>query len=303
MKFAIHLLRPFTQAKVSNCTRDFWGQESYSQHSRTLLRSIRRLSARGLARAAFASALAAPLAASSASAADIWWNGGTANWATLSAWTTDAGAATPNPTVIPGASDTLTFNRTGVNTANIITLGAPRAGQSLTFNSTGTSLFRANASGTTTARILSIGTGGITINSGAGAVTIGDTPATFGAINTTLTGAQSWTNNSSNGFTFGGNVVNGSNLLTIAGSGASTLSGLISGTGGLLKDGSGTLILSNNGNSFSGGLTIRNGTVNVNASGNAVGTGAITMGGAGSTGATLIGNATIARGPYGQRAD
>ena len=55
-----------------------------------------------------------------------------------------------------------------------------------------------------------------------------------------LQAAQSWTNNSSNPLTIGGNVLNGGNLLTIGGPGNTTVFGVISGSGGLSKTGSGT---------------------------------------------------------------
>jgi len=67
--------------------------------------------------------------------------------------------------------------------------------------------------------------------------------------------------------------------------GTTTLSGILSGIGNMVKTGSGQLTLSGS-NSFNG-LTIRNGTVNATTSNAALGAGTVTMGGAGSTGATL----------------
>lgn len=64
-----------------------------------------------------------------------------------------------------------------------------------------------------------------------------------------------------------------------------TLSGILSGSGSLVKTGSGTLTLSGN-NSFNG-LTIKQGTVNLTTSSNAMGTGSVSLGGAGSSGALL----------------
>jgi fibronectin-binding autotransporter adhesin len=69
-----------------------------------------------------------------------------------------------------------------------------------------------------------------------------------------------------------------------------TLSGILSDdtsvNGTLTKTGAGTLTLSGS-NTFTGGLFIKNGTVNATTSSSALGAGSITMGGAGSTGATL----------------
>jgi fibronectin-binding autotransporter adhesin len=70
--------------------------------------------------------------------------------------------------------------------------------------------------------------------------------------------------------------------------GAVTLTGILSGSGGsLVKTGSGTLSLTG-ANTFDGGLTIENGTVEAKVSPAALGAGTVAMGGAGSTGATLI---------------
>ena len=55
-----------------------------------------------------------------------------------------------------------------------------------------------------------------------------------------------------------------------------TLSGVVSGSGTLIKHQSGNLILSNAGNTLTGGTTIRNGSLTVNA-GSKMGTGALTM--------------------------
>ena len=85
------------------------------------------------------------------------------------------------------------------------------------------------------------------------------------------------------------NTLSGELIVQVGGGsgapGAVTLSGNHSGAGNMVKIGSGQLTLSGS-NSFNG-LTIRNGTVNATTSSNALGSGTVTMGGAGSTGATL----------------
>ncbi|MBC8095986.1 MAG: autotransporter-associated beta strand repeat-containing protein, partial [Akkermansiaceae bacterium] len=66
--------------------------------------------------------------------------------------------------------------------------------------------------------------------------------------------------------------------------------GMIYGSGGLIKEGTGTLILTN-ANTYAGGMTINNGTLQVNnTSGSATGTGAVTVNGGG----TLSGLPTAA---------
>ena len=92
----------------------------------------------------------------------------------------------------------------------------------------------------------------------------------------TLSGTQSWTNNSSNTLTVVDAVSNGGNTLTIAGGGV-TLSDALSGAGGLAMTGSGTLALSGD-NPYSGGTTLKSGTLVV-GSATALGTGTLTISG------------------------
>jgi fibronectin-binding autotransporter adhesin len=97
---------------------------------------------------------------------------------------------------------------------------------------------------------------GITMNSGAGAATI-ISPITLGA-------AQSWTNNDDSLLTIGtGAVTNGGFLLTVGGTGNTTVSSVIGGLGGLTKTGAGLLTLSG-ANTFAGQLTVQNGTLSIN---------------------------------------
>ncbi|WP_395736536.1 autotransporter-associated beta strand repeat-containing protein [Prosthecobacter sp.] len=95
--------------------------------------------------------------------------------------------------------------------------------------------------------------GGIQVNSGAQAVTIGSTNLTL-----TLMAAQSYTNNSSNLLTIGGAVTNSGNLLTLNGSGNITVSGVIGGLGGLTASGTGTDILTAV-NTYTGATTVASG--------------------------------------------
>ena len=109
------------------------------------------------------------------------------------------------------------------------------------------------------------------------------------ATNGTLTFNQDDT--ATQAFTLNSNTALDGTLTVQVGGGAAapaavTLSGILSGgSGNLVKIGSGQLTLSGS-NSFNG-LTIKNGTLNAITSSNALGAGTVTMGGSGSTGATL----------------
>ena len=152
-------------------------------------------------------------------------------------------------------------------TAGAVTLGSPTAVNSLTMNSfSGT--YTLGAAGQ-----MMILNNGIMVNSGAGATTI-VSPLTLGA-------GQSWLNNSTNLLTLAA-VDNGSYLLTVGGSGNTTVSGSLSDTGGLTKNGNGTLTLAT-ANTYSGNTTINAGTLVAN------GLGAV----AGTTDFTVLTNATL----------
>ena len=75
--------------------------------------------------------------------------------------------------------------------------------------------------------------------------------------------------------------------------GAITLTGILSGSGSVVKNGPGQLSLGG-ANTFDGGVTIRNGTINAITNNSALGTGTVTLGGTGSTGATFITGRAIA---------
>jgi len=162
------------------------------------------------------------------------------------------------------------FGNGGVGGA--VTLASPTSVGLLTFNSfTGTYTLGTAANTITLSA-------GLTMNSGEGATTI-ISPITLG-------GAQSWTNNSSGLLTVGtGAVTNGGFLLTVGGSGNTTVSSVISGAGGLTKAGSGTLYLLPGGNAngpnpntFTGGTTLTAGTLRTGSVGsNAFGTGSLTI--------------------------
>ena len=176
-------------------------------------------------RLSLASVLA--LTISAASATSYWWDtSGTALWATGADWSNAATAGTTG--TVPLSTDTVTFNQTGDNAATVVQLNAATTIAGITFANTGTTLIDSSSS---TSEALTVGASGITVNSGAGAVTIGDTtnlaPITLG-------GAQTWTNSSSNALTIVNAVTGGANLLTIAASTAAiNLQGGLTGTGGV----------------------------------------------------------------------
>jgi len=188
---------------------------------------------------------------SPASAATVTWDADAATasqtdglgvWLTANQWWN----GTSNVTWTSG--DDAVFGNGG--TGGAVTLASPTTIGSLTFNSfSGTYTIGTNTSTITL-------NNGITMNSGAGAATI-LSPITLG-------GAQSWINNDDSLLTIGtGAVSNAGFLLTVGGTGNTTVSSVISGAGGLTKTGTGLLTLSGV-NTFAGQLTVQNGTLSIN---------------------------------------
>ena len=141
----------------------------------------------------------------------------------------------------------------------------------LTFVGTGSSNTAGSSIGAGAGGTLQINGGGITVNAGSGANTI-SAPVTLGA-------AQSWINNSSNMLTVGTGIVNnGGFLLTVAGSGNTTISGAMIGNGSLTQSGSGTLTLSGS-NNYTGATTINAGTLSVSTDANLGSGGGIALNG------------------------
>ena len=195
--------------------------------------------------------------------------GGSVTWATGTNWT--GGAAPANSLT----TDIARFNGTSYNfqpNAGTTSIAGIEIGNGTT----------ATAALTLSGTNLSIGASGITkfANSGTAAIS---SPVTLGA-------AQSWTNNSSTLLTVSGNVTNAGYVLTIEGLGNTTLStGAVSGTGGIIKSGDGTLSMTGNNTGWSGGITIKSGTVSQATNAASLGTGRITLGdSSGSSNATLM---------------
>jgi autotransporter-associated beta strand protein len=160
----------------------------------------------------------------------------------------------------PGSGDTAVFNQSSANGPTLVQLDNTYSIAGLVFNNTGTTQITSTAPGLGT---LNIGATGIVINSGAGAVTLGDAGNTMGVV---VSGTQSWTNNSSSTMT----VLNGVNLgasnLTLDGSGSFNFSGAISGSGGGITLGGGATATLSGSNSYSGDTIVNPGTtLNINS--------------------------------------
>lgn len=189
-----------------------------------------------------------------------------ANWSTFDSagsgntnFTNDS-AGTSNTTQLPGAFTDVHFHATNATTANLATsLGASFTIHTLTLDGGSLSQNVGIASGGNGANTLTITpddpSSGITVNSGAGALTI-SAPLIVGA-------PQTWTNSSTSLMTVSGPISfatlsSGPNALATAGTGNFTISGGISGPGSLTLGGTGTVLLSAL-NSYTGGTFINSG--------------------------------------------
>jgi fibronectin-binding autotransporter adhesin len=214
------------------------------------------------------------LLAAPSSAATLTWGvsgtGGGGAWRSNNAWNGATWTSSPNDAVFGGTGGSVSL------------MGGANTG-SLTFNAfNGTYTFQLDNNSTSR---LSIGTGGITMNSGAGAVTIRGGGSTI--MNSVLLGSsQSWTNNSSSLLTIAStvNISNGS--ITVAGSGNASFNGIVQSSGGLTKSGNGLLTLGA-ANTYTGNTIISGGTLALGSAGLFANSGRIVVGDAGSSGAVL----------------
>lgn len=186
----------------------------------------------------------------------------TGTWGTSTFWTTDAAGLSATTGYTAGSAVVFSAGSDATGSPTITVSGAQTA-SGLTIQE-GTLTFAGTATPS-----LAIGTGGITMS--------GTAAATFGAtLPITLSGVQSWTNDSSGLLTVAGTVGQGANALTITGTGVTTISGIISGSGGLVKTGAGTLTLSG-ANTRTGLTTVTTGILRATTSAQALGTGAATL--------------------------
>jgi hypothetical protein len=136
------------------------------------------------------------------------WNVTSGTWSATGSW--DGGVA-------PTATDTAYFSSSTVGSSAVsVTFSTFPSIAGLSFNNSGSTSLKSVGTG----RTITLGTGGITVASSAGPVSLGG--ASSEALSVLLNGTQTWTNDSSSLL----NVVNGINTvssdatLTIAGSGS-----------------------------------------------------------------------------------
>ncbi len=175
-----------------------------------------------------------------------YWKGGTStSWATIGNFTTDAGGATPRTAPLDNLTSVTFIASGGANYSNSLLNGSPTI-SNLTFNVGGVGI-GAGSGGTLTIA----SAGGITVNSGLGAVT-----ETISA-GVALGASQVWT------------VNDGTSTLAVSGN--------VTGSGySLTKAGNGTLILSGT-NSYSGSTSVNAGNLSVQSAGALNGTSGVTV--------------------------
>ena len=166
--------------------------------------------------------------------ADYWDPITTGLWGTSTNWS-------PNSTGVGGTGVVPTstyvydayFNGTSDYGPTTVQLGTPAAALGLYFTNTGTTLLESSSA---TPETLSIGADGITVASTAGAVTLGD-PLGVNLMPISITGSQTWTNNSTTSALNMYRAISDSvsSTLTIAGAGSTNISGVISDGAGPLQ--------------------------------------------------------------------
>ena len=201
----------------------------------------------------------------------------TGTWGTSAFWTTDSTGANIGSPVLTQLT---------LNTDNLYFVAGPSA-------SSGNNAYTVTVLGSQVANSLNFQASGATTISGGTLITLGNGQFGGGGINIpqfaydstnngavtistaiTLNNSQTWTNNSASLLTIQTGALSlGSSVLTIGGSGNTTITSIIGGAGGsILKTDAGTLTL-NQANTFTGAFIINNGTVKANGNIGALGTG------------------------------
>lgn len=205
-------------------------------------------------------------AASSAFAAsDTWGADANGEWGTAGSWVGNqvpgsigsgtAGASTTDDAIFDGAGN---YN---------VYLAGNRGIEVTTFSNSGNTTILGGTTGAAAGASLYI-FGNLTVNAGAGAVTIGDTAASPTRTVVIRTGSQTYTNNSSNLLTLANAIQtrgsSGTTTISIAGTGNTLAAGAVGGGGGasiaLAKSGNGILTLSG-ANNYGAGTAITGGTL------------------------------------------
>lgn len=219
---------------------------------------------------------------------DAVWNGTTdAAWATLTNWSSD-----PNP--VPGPGNIATFNNAG-GLNDVIDLGAGVTVGSIIFDTVDVAAYTIGSGGAGIQALTLNDSGSITANSGINANQIFHANLTLGADGS----AQSYAvtnSDASNSISFAGTVSGGTGgsagakTLNISATGGVAFNGVIADGGasslGIVKTGGGALTLNTATHTFSGGLSIEAGTLNITGSGSANNS-TISLGAAGETGSTV----------------
>ena len=207
-----------------------------------------------------------------------WGTGGGGAWVTPSNWYTDAAGVTVSGTAPLSTTDVF-FNTTPTNSAGgSVTMSSNIAAHSLTFNTSAATTLTQSGN-----RTLTLGGGGITLNSGAGNATLG---VSTNSLSVQLLESQSWVNNSTstlNVRTFRAsdsatgpvtltlNAASGAILFNLAASDSPDSSYYL----GLIIDTAGTAAASTVGSTYSGGTTIKQGVLNSNGN---IGSGSVLLG-------------------------
>jgi autotransporter-associated beta strand protein len=199
-------------------------------------------------------------------ATPYYWNTADGSWEDENKWSDNATSGGTTG-VDPTSSDTVVFNQSSVNGAEIITLNGATSIGAITFANTGTTSIRSDTAGTN--RVLTIGAGGITMASTAGQSDIGAAGAgSQPTVSVTLDASQEWENNS--GATLfvrnGGNLGAHTLTLTTTGSGAINFAGAVTGNGGsIIVSANSTAAMTSNASTYSGTTTIHSGgTLTIN---------------------------------------
>jgi hypothetical protein len=166
-----------------------------------------------------------PFSAGRAMGDTYYWNGPSAGTlSNVSNWSSN-GTKQETPAAAPGTADDLVLHILGLNDDRVITMAAAnRSYASMTFRSTGITQINRGSSDSTSANTLTIGSGGLTVNSDSGVVAFGTTGDIAQKVNMRAAGSLSIANNSASLLTFNrgwsSGATSGTTVLTLNGSGS-----------------------------------------------------------------------------------